>query len=308
MNRRLQRLEEAQTHQAEPSAHLETMEGQDQISLEINFVDDDLEKLNHNVDITSDSEGVMAKNELPPLSFHSDDDSDEDKDYQGVSTQVHNAATADVPEPDENDEGQEWLPSCLEDGDDMKTTKDIFHDLQEAFSGTNPTLLSAQVNKDLCRRLTTLYDKGLTADANDLINYVYDMYAVGKVEIYLVQPNKMSQVREVSDEDQEGGTEKEKANNSNPHTSKITPLDENDNNEEGLKGAVLERDEDEKSEKDLGDEELGDGNQSNMKWKKKLDIADPKVNDEQPLVSYDILIDPEIFVNWNPKGKKGGKS
>ncbi|VDO02902.1 unnamed protein product [Rodentolepis nana] len=163
MKRRLQKLEEAQTHQPEPSAHTEAMEGQDQLSLEINFGDDDLEKSNHNFDATSDSDGVIATNDLPPLSVHSDDDDNEGQDYQGVSTQAHNAVTDDIPEPDENDDGQEWLPSCLEDGDDMKTTKEMFHDLEEAFSGTNPLLLSAHVNKDLCRRLTTLYDKGLTS-------------------------------------------------------------------------------------------------------------------------------------------------
>ncbi|VDO01254.1 unnamed protein product [Rodentolepis nana] len=117
----------------------------------------------------------------------------------------------------------------------------------------------------------------------------------------------MAQVREVSEEDEEDGIERDKANNSKPHTSKIATLDENDNNEEEVKGAVLTRNEDGKSEEDLVDGELGDGNQSNMKWKKKLDIADPKVNEEQPLVTYDILIDPELFVNWTPKGKKAAK-
>lgn len=111
---------------------------------------------------------------------------------------------------------------------------------------------------------------------------------MGKVEIYLVQPNKMSQVREVSDENEEGGGEKERFNNSNPNTSKINAIDENENNEDTSKGAVLAHNEDEKSEKDGIDGGLDDRNQSNMKWKRKLDIADPKVNEEQPLASYDV--------------------
>ncbi|VUZ49407.1 unnamed protein product, partial [Hymenolepis diminuta] len=80
------------------------------------------------------------------------------------------------------------------------------------------------------------------------------------------------------------------------------------NNEDASKGAVLAHNENEKLEKGGIDGGLDDRNQSNMKWKRKLDIADPKVNEEQPLASYDILIDPDIFMNWNPKPKKGGKS
>lgn len=163
MKRRLQKLEESQKQQADTSTPTVIVEGQDQISLEIDLGEDELVKSNHNVNITSNTESVTGTNNLPPLSIQLDDEIIEDRDHLEVSTQSHNTAAASISELDENDEGQEWLPSCPEDGDDEKTTKDVFQDLQEAFSGTNPTLLSAQVNKDLCRRLTTLYDRGLSA-------------------------------------------------------------------------------------------------------------------------------------------------
>lgn len=77
-----------------------------------------------------------------------------------LSTQTHNVeGTMDL---NETDEGQNWLPSRGADGDDEKTTTDTLRDLKEAFSRNDSSFLGAQTTKDLCRRLTTIYDSATT--------------------------------------------------------------------------------------------------------------------------------------------------
>ncbi|KAM7537331.1 hypothetical protein Aperf_G00000063760 [Anoplocephala perfoliata] len=204
-----------------------------------------------------------------------------------LSTQKHNVeGTVDL---NEDDEGQNWIPSGGADGDDEKTTIDTFQDLSEAFSKKDSSFLGAQTTRDLCRRLTTIYDSAITGDAIELIDYVHEMYTVGKLEIYLVQPGEMSQVREAPSEDDE--VERRANNVNNAHASKVTPLgnEDNVNNEETHKPAVLAHgNEDGKTDTELSGGEFGDVNQSNMKWHKKMDIIDPRLGGQQTLASYDV--------------------
>lgn len=141
----------------------------------------------------------------------------------------------------------------------------------------------------------------------DLINYVHDIYAVGRVEIYLVQPNEMSQVREIPEEDHENVDPEHQAHTSNPQDSKATPLEENDNenNEDGKSAAVLaHNDNDDDDGKNVqeevgGNEGLTQGrNQSNMKWKHKMAMNESKRNEDKPLASYDVsLFSPVNNIN-----------
>lgn len=71
----------------------------------------------------------------------------------------------DVDEDEGGDEeegaaGGDDLPAGL-DGDDDKTSKQHFTELLKAFSAKNSPLLGFEVGKDICRRLTNLYDRGL---------------------------------------------------------------------------------------------------------------------------------------------------
>lgn len=119
------------------------------------------------------------------------------------------------------------------------------------------------------------------------------MYTVGRVEIYLVQPGEMSQVREAPTEDDKNADEGQKdraASGSNTHASKVAPLgkDDNVNNEDTHRRAVLAQGEEGITDKDISDGEFGDLNQSNMKWHKKMDTIGPRPGGQQPLASYDV--------------------
>lgn len=130
-------------------------------------------------------------------------------------------------------------------------------------------------------------------EAIEFIDRVYEMYAVGKVEIYLVQPTDMSQVRERSEEDEgeEGEAEVMGTNASNP-LANITPLRDDDIEDEAKaavhEGVILEHGVDRISENKASDINLGGHNQSNMKWNKKGDPSNPGGNAQQPLASYDV--------------------
>lgn len=161
MKRRLQKLEKARANRSET---LPQPSSADEASFELDADEEELEKSNYNV---NDSQGDPDLDDLPLISDHSGLTSGleahEDKNNIEASTQSQNAIVFKTIKLKENDEGQDWLPTCQEDGDDAKLTEDAFTELQEAFSGEDPAILATQVNKDLCRRLTTIYDKSLSA-------------------------------------------------------------------------------------------------------------------------------------------------
>nr|CDS17811.1 hypothetical protein EgrG_001057900 [Echinococcus granulosus] len=316
MNRRLEELEEVRS--SETGVEVGEV-GQEEREKE-------MEQQSHNVHNVSDSEDDSSII-LPPLRLNdaqSEDESVEEEEEVVETTSVLSRQSHNIErskkmkvegrnnEDDEEEmEEDDWVPSGV-DGDDEKTTMDTFQNLLDAFSNTNAPLLGLHVTKDLCRRLTTIYDKGLASEAIEFIDRVYEIYAVGQVEIYLVQPTDMAQVRERSREDEveEEETEVKGTNASNP-LAKVTPLEdddvEGDDKATFHREAILAHEVDEAAEDKASDVKFSGRNQSNMKWNKKGDPSDPGGSAQQPLASYDLLIEPELFMRLAPRTKKGAK-
>ncbi|KAL5971202.1 hypothetical protein TSMEX_001061, partial [Taenia solium] len=298
MNRRLEELEEARSS----GTGAEVGEERDEVE------EKKMERQSHNIHNPSDVEDDSLII-LPPLQLHgaqSGDESEEEEEEvveatSVLSRQSHNVEQSKRMETngeksedgEEEMEEDEWVPAGV-DGDDEKTTMDTFQNLLDAFSNKNAPLLGLHVTKDLCRRLTTIYDKGLAGEAIELIDRVYEMYAVGQVEIYLVQPTDMAQVRERSGEDEgeegEAGGQVKETNASNP-LANVTPLTdddiEGDDKAAVHEGAILAHGVDGTSENKASDVNFSGHNQSNMKWSKKGDPSNPGGSTQQPLASYD---------------------
>ncbi|VDM30939.1 unnamed protein product [Hydatigera taeniaeformis] len=308
LNRRLEELEEAKSSETRAEG------GEEQDKAE----EKEVEHQGHNIynasDAVDDSSTI-----LPSLrfdDFQSEDESDKEEEEivetaSAFSRESHNVEQSkrldtkgELNEEDEVElEEDEWIPAGV-DGDDEKTTMDTLKNLVDAFSNKNASLLGFHVTKDLCRRLTTIYDKGLSGDARgshffifgteaiELIDRVYEMYAVGRVEIYLVQPTDMAQVRERLAEDEEQKEEAEakikETNVSNP-LARITPLEDDDiESAAANEGAILAQGVDETAANNKSDVKVSGRNQSNMKWNKKGDPLNPDGSMQQPLASYDV--------------------
>uniref|UniRef100_A0A5K3EQH3 DUF4806 domain-containing protein n=1 Tax=Mesocestoides corti TaxID=53468 RepID=A0A5K3EQH3_MESCO len=213
-------------------------------------------------------------------------------------TEGHNVEQVEDQEHEE--ETEELIERPLpqgHDGDDEKTTREHFTELLDAFSVKNSPLLGFEVSKDICRRLTNIYDKGLANEAKEFINQLYEAYAIGRVDFYLVQPSEMYQVREKP--------KTEMTNVSNVYDSE----DDVDDSEDAF-GAVLgENDNTDEKEEDIAvtEREVPSQNQSNMKWNKNMGIPEPGANEPQPLASFDLLIEPEVLTRWAQKGKKASR-
>lgn len=132
-----------------------------------------------------------------------------------------------------------------------------------------------------------------TLEAVELIDRVYEMYAVGKVEIYLVQPAEMAQVLERSRESMDAEGEGEANYNVSNRHAKIEPLDDDENNndedtdvQDSVKAILAHDDKD--LEDVAGDTKVRWQNQSNMRWTKRTDLGDHGGSMRQPLASYDV--------------------
>nr|VZH99907.1 unnamed protein product [Spirometra erinaceieuropaei] len=163
------------------------------------------------------------------------------------------------------------------DGDDG-VTRQHFTDLKEAFSAKNSPTLSFEIVKDMARRFCNICDKGKTESASEFVKSMFEICNVGRIELYLIQPQELAQVRE---------RQKEEVNindilGSNVNAEVITNGEEPD------------------------DQGFVEGHNT-MKWKNTKPEADEDDEDKpKPLAAFDILIDPAIFaMNVKSKSKKG---
>lgn len=161
MNRRLEELEAR-------SSETGTEVGEERDEMEKK-----MERQSHNIHNTSNGEDDSLII-LPPLRLHDIQPRGESEGEEIMETisvlsqQSHNVERSKGMEvngkksgdDEEEMEEDEWVPAGV-DGDDEKTTMDTLRNLLDAFTNKNAPLLGFHVTKDLCRRLTTIYDKGL---------------------------------------------------------------------------------------------------------------------------------------------------
>ena len=187
MNRRLEELEAAAA--AAAAEESEEVEGDGQEDAKQASKVQETEHESHNVYNASDTEDTNSINTLPPLRLtgsHSENELENEEDgakgtlenepFSDVFHETHNSAQAiDVAGNNANNEkeeeevgGEEGVPAGV-DGDDEKTTPETFQNLLAAFSAKTAPLLGLHVTKDLCRRLTSIYDKGLASGSYSVI-------------------------------------------------------------------------------------------------------------------------------------------
>ena len=125
------------------------------------------------------------------------------------------------------------------------------------------------------------------AEAVEFIDRTYEMYAVGKVEIYLVQPTELAQVRERSKENSDDDDGEGNYNASN-RQGKVEPLEDDDRTDvQSSTKAILEQDDKEANESNAKSK-AREKNRSNMRWIKRTDLGDHGGSARQPLASYDV--------------------
>ena len=176
MNRRLEELEAAaEAEAAEGSDEAENgghEEGKQASKTH------ETERQSHNVYNESDIDDAISVNTIPQLRLaDSLSEEDEDREEGRMDTEPlseifhesHNYEqqseevlknNANIEREEEDTEVDEGIPFGS-DGDDEKTTPETFQQLLAAFSAKTAPLLGLHVTKDLCRRLTSIYDKGL---------------------------------------------------------------------------------------------------------------------------------------------------
>ncbi|VDD80401.1 unnamed protein product [Mesocestoides corti] len=287
MNRRLEKLETVASAEPGNKDHQINNSG-NEASPNFPLLEDDVIQLDRTVDGLY---SALSENGSTGWNMNNKEEDSEIESYDleplHQLTEGHNVEQVEDQEHEE--ETEELIERPLpqgHDGDDEKTTREHFTELLDAFSVKNSPLLGFEVSKDICRRLTNIYDKGLANEAKEFINQLYEAYAIGRVDFYLVQPSEMYQVREKP--------KTEMTNVSNVYDSE----DDVDDSEDAF-GAVLgENDNTDEKEEDIAvtEREVPSQNQSNMKWNKNMGIPEPGANEPQPLASFDVNLIVNFFV------------